>query len=80
MQFLATKLSGEVQKRPKLMCKKVRKQMCLKRDVCQHLAAIKAGKRHYVYKFMIQNIVFCIQKDVYQLFVEFKPKAAKCEL
>jgi hypothetical protein len=37
----------------------------------------KAGKRHFVYVFLIQNIVFSIQKDVCQLFVEFKPKAGK---
>ena len=51
--------------------------MFLKSDVCQHFAAIKAGKRHFVYKFLIQNIVSCIQKDVCQLLVEFKPKAGK---
>ena len=51
--------------------------MFLKRDVCQHFAALKAGKRYFVYVFLMKNIVFCIQKYVCQLSVEFKRKAGK---
>ena len=44
------------------MCEKTSsKTSLLKRDVCQHLAALKAGKRHSFYVLLIQIIVFIIQ-------------------
>ena len=44
--------------------KKFPKNMFLKRHVCQHFASLNAGKRHFVYLFLIQNTIFCLQKDV----------------
>ena len=41
--------------------------MFLERDVCQYFAALKTGKRHPFYLFLIQIIGFCYKRDVCQL-------------
>ena len=45
------------------MCKKTSsKTFFLKRDVCQHFAALRTGKRHPFYLSLIQIIMFLVQK------------------
>ena len=51
--------------------------MFRKRNVCQHFAALKAGKHLQFYVFSIQIIIFLQKSDVCQLLVEFQPQAGK---
>ena len=47
--------------RPKLMSQKeFKNNMFLKRDVCQHFAALKTGKRDHFYVFLIHIIYFFV--------------------